>query len=117
MYNINKSYLQRIINRYVLYGESSFEKLPNRKYSADEKLDIIQRNINGESKESLALILNIPGGAGTIKNWVTKYNELGYNGLTVKQGRPPTMKKEKNFENIEDKNKLEQEVIELRRKN
>ena len=59
----------------------------NRKYSAELKLAIINRVVQGESKKRLAAEYNLPG-AGTIVSWMKKYEELGYNGLEGKQGRP-----------------------------
>ena len=59
----------------------------NRKYSAELKLEIINRVFHGESKKRLAAEYNLPG-AGTIVSWMKKYEELGYNGLEGKQGRP-----------------------------
>ncbi len=49
-----------------------------------------------------------------IHSWVKKYKELGYNGLTTKQGRPRKMK-DKNKQaskELDDKDKLIKEQAE-----
>lgn len=115
-FNVAKSSVQRIINKYRIHGEDILMKQKNRYYSPDEKLAVINRCFNGESKTSLAAELNIS--TGNICQWVKKYEKYGYNGLIDKpKGRPPTMKKEKKIIDPNDKDAIikekDQRILEL----
>ena len=80
--------IQTIWYAYELHGIEGIKHPPkNKKYSADLKLEIIKRVYKGETKTRLAAEYNVPG-AGIIFSWMKKYEELGYNGLEGKQGRP-----------------------------
>lgn len=92
--------IENIKRQYREYGIESFkEKGKNKKYSPEIKMKIVNRVLNGESKSGIAAELCV--NKGMIHNWVKKYKELGYNGLTIKQGRPRKMK---------DKNKQTKKV-------
>ena len=94
LFKVNDSTITRIVRKYNMHGEDSLIKKSNRKFSADLKLEIIKRAINGESKWSLGVEYKI--GQTQIINWLKNYEENGYNGLIDKpKGRPPAMKKEK----------------------
>ena len=115
-YNINCSVIRRIVRQYHIHGETSLKKKPNRKFTADLKLEIITRAINGKSKSSLGIEYQIE--RLMIINWLKKYDEFGYNGLIDKsKGRPPTMKKEKKTIDPNDKNALlrakDERILEL----
>ena len=98
-FNVRHSTIERIIDRYKIYGLSSLTHPPkNQKYSADFKLSIIKQVYEGRSKSSLAAEYNLPG-PGTIVLWMHKYDELGYNGLKSKRGRPKNMKSKKEEKN------------------
>ena len=117
MYNTTITTIQRIVYKYHMHGEESLIKKPNRKFSADLKLEIITRALNGESKMSLGIEYMIQ--ESYILNWLKKYNEFGYNGLIDKpKGKPPAMKKEKKPINPNDKDALlkqkDQEILELK---
>ena len=116
-FNVAKSSIQCIINKYRIHGEDILMKQKYKHYSPDEKLAVINRCFNGESKKSLAAELNFS--AGNICQWVKKYEEFGYNGLIDKpKGRPPTMKKEKKTIDPNDKDAIirekDQEILELK---
>ena len=81
--NIKRQYREPAI-------ESFKEKGKNKKYSPEIKMKIVNRVLNGESKSGIAAELCV--NKGMIHHWVKKYKELGYNGLTIKQGRPRKMK-------------------------
>jgi len=115
-FNVDKSSVQCIINKYRIHGEDILMKQKYKHYSPDEKLAVINRCLNGESKKSLAAELNIS--TGNIYQWVKKYEEFGYNGLIDKpKGRPPTMKKEKKIIDPNDKDAIikekDQRILEL----
>lgn len=87
-YNVLRSTIDRIIRRYKINGLSSLKHPPKRQnYSAKFKMLIVKQVYEGKSKTSLAAEYNLPG-PGTIVAWMHKYEELGYNGLISKQGRP-----------------------------
>ena len=87
-FKVKHSLIQKIWYVYELHGiEGIKHPSKNRKYSVEFKLEIIKRVYKGETKTRLAAEYNLPG-AGTIFSWMKKYEELGYNGLEGKQGRP-----------------------------
>lgn len=87
-FNVRFSTIERMIRRYKEHGIESL-KHPHKKrsYSAEFKMMIIKKVYEGKSKTSLAAEYSLPG-PGTIVAWMHKYEELGYNGLISKQGRP-----------------------------
>ena len=88
LFKVKDSVIAMIWYRYEKHGIEGIKHPPkNRKYSAELKLEIINRVFQGESKSSLATEYNLPNN-GTIVSWMKKYEELGYNGLEGKQGRP-----------------------------
>ena len=117
-FNIPNSTVKKIYDKYELYGlEGIKHPSKNRKYSADYKLEVINRVIQGESKTQLATLYNLPG-AGTIVSWMKKYEELGYNGLEGKQGRPrgrPKIMTEEKNKNTPLTNEEREELIRLRK--
>ena len=117
-FNIPNSTVKKIYDKYELYGlEGIKHPSKNRKYSADYKLEVINRVIQGESKTQLATLYNLPG-AGTICSWMKKYEELGYNGLEGKQRRPrgrPKIMTRKEKKNTLLTNDEREELIRLRK--
>ena len=62
-------------------------KTTKQKFTADEKLEVIQKALHGTPVSQLAAVENI--NTATIYNWIKTYNEHGYNGLIPKKkGRP-----------------------------
>ena len=87
-FNVRFSTIERMIRRYKEHGIESLKHPPKQqKYSVEFKMMIIKKVYEGKSKTSLAAEYNLPG-LGTIVAWMHKYEELGYNGLISKQGRP-----------------------------
>ena len=87
-YNVRHSTIQTIYHSYESHGiEGIKHPAKNMKYPPEIKLEIIKRVFEGEPKTGLAAEYNLYG-AGTIVSWMKKYEELGYNGLEGKQGRP-----------------------------
>ena len=87
-FNVRDTTIEGIWYRYEKHGIVGINHpSKNRKYSARLKLEIINRVLQGESKTRSAAEYNLYG-AGTIVSWMKKYEELGYNGLEGKQGRP-----------------------------
>ena len=117
-FKVAKKRIQTIWYAYELHGLEGIKHPPkNKKYSADLKLEVINRVFQGESKTRLAAEYNLPG-AGTIVLWMKKYEELGYNGLEGKQGRPrgrPKIMTKKEKKNTPLTNEEREELIRLRK--
>ena len=106
-FKVCESVIERIERQYREHGIESFKaKGKNKKYSPEFKTEIVNRVLNGDSKAGIAseLCVNV----GMIYDWVKKYQELGYNGLTTKQGRPRKVK-DKNIQQkiVNNSNKLD----------
>ena len=117
-FKVKYSLIQKIWYAYELHGLEGIKHPPkNRKYSVELKLEIIKRVYKGETKTRLAAEYNLPG-AGTIVLWMKKYEELGYNGLEGKQGRPrgrPKIMTKKEKKNTPLTNEEREELIRLRK--
>ena len=117
-FKVTCSLIQKIWYAYELHGLEGIKHPPkNRKYSAELKLEIIKRVYKGETKTRLAAEYNLPG-AGTIVLWMKKYEELGYNGLEGKQGRPrgrPNIMTKEEKKNTPLNNDEREELIRLRK--
>ena len=115
-FNVCDSTIKYFVSKYNMHGESILIKKKNKKLSQETKLEILNRLINGESKNTLIIEYNIT--ATQIVNWLKKYVEIGYNGLIDKpRGRPKTMKKEKKIIDPNDKDAIikekDQRILEL----
>ncbi|MDV6278760.1 helix-turn-helix domain-containing protein, partial [Rhodococcus erythropolis] len=61
-----------------------------RQYDFETKLEIVRRNVNGESGRALAEEYDLPSPT-TVANWTVIYRRDGEDGLRPKRrGRPPT---------------------------
>lgn len=90
-FNCNASVMQRIVRRYKLHGLNGImRKRTNRDFEPQFKLEIINRYYSGESKLSLATEINVS--YTVVASWITKYEQLGYNGLKDNRGRPGVAK-------------------------
>ena len=118
-FKIEHSTIRKILYAYELHGHEGIKHPPkNKKYSAEFKLEVINRVFQGESKTRLAAEYNLPG-AGTIVLWMKKYEELGYNGLEGKQGRPrgrPKIMTKKEKKNTPLTNEEREEFDQLKKK-
>ena len=117
-FKVRDSTIKRIWYCYKEHGVEGIIHPPkNRSYSPELKLEIINRVFQGESKTSLAAKYNLAG-PGTIVLWMKKYEELGYNGLEGKQGRPrgrPKIMIEEKKKNTPLTNDEREELIRLRK--
>ena len=60
----------------------------NRKWSPEEKLELVQKVLSGNSNESVATKAGM--NPGQLHQWVCRYKIFGYNGLVdKKKGRKP----------------------------
>ena len=93
-YGVNIDIVKRLIRSYRIHGEKALTKTSKRKFSADFKLEVVQRYLNGESLNSLAAEYDIVN--AQILSWIKRYEKDGYNGLIdKKKGRQPKMKEDK----------------------
>lgn len=90
---VHRTIVQKLIRQYNLFGDISLNvSHTNRKYTPTFKIELIKRILNGESAWQVATENMIS--TGQLYNWIKKYNELGYNGLSKPKGRPKIMKSE-----------------------
>ena len=97
-------------------GEVGLEhKKPKRNWQ--DKMDMIQRVIDGESIQSVALSNGIQ--ESMLSKWYKIYQEFGIDGLKLdRRGRPPKMaKKSKTSNEPKTKEELEKELEYLRAEN
>ena len=104
------------IRIYDCLGEVGLEhKKPKRNWQ--DKMDMIQRVIDGESIKSVAYSNGIKG--SLLSKWYKIYQESGIDGLKLdRRGRPPKMaKKPKTSNEPKTKEELEKELEYLRAEN
>ena len=92
MYGVDSSTILRLVKRYEAWGDEALEKKKYQAYPQSLKMEVAQRILNGESYASLEPEYNIR--ASTIRQWVQKFEESGYDGLEDKKKGRPAMKKE-----------------------
>ena len=110
LYGLNIDTVKRMIRFYRIHGEEAPTKTSKRRFSADFKLEVIIRNMKGESLNSLSLEYDINN--AMIISWLKRYEKDGYNGLIdKKKGRPPKMKKEETLNEMvsEDNDEVKSE--------
>ena len=101
-------FLVRLVNK---HGIAILKKDKNRKYTDEEKQDAIIRIVyNNESSCSVAIDMGMAT-TTTLRNWVKKYKENGYNIVERKRGRPtmPKVTKKKSKETKDETIKRLQE--------
>lgn len=90
MFKVCSSTIKAVLRRYQIHGEDSLRHPAKRsKYTAEFKMTVVKRALDGEAKTALAAEYGIKGGTGAIISWIHKYDESGYNGLVSKQGGRP----------------------------
>ena len=114
--NIGYSRIREILRKYDLYGDAVIEVLhKKRKYTVEFKINLINRVFNGESIISVANKNMIS--PGQLCNWVKKYKEIGYNSLSIPQGRPKIMKQETNKPKQIHEDEKDKKIRELEERN
>ena len=116
-YNIRHEVVEYLIRLIDKHGLDILRTTKNKYYPPYQKEQIINRVlINKESRNSVAIDEGLPS-SGMLANWIKKYQEMGYNIVERKRGRP-TMKKElkpKKNETIEEENeRLKKENLYLK---
>ena len=91
----------------------------NKKWTPEEKYELVAKVIAGSSLQSVANKAGI--NSGLLYQWVRKYKDEGYNGLAnMRKGRPPKepQMKKINYNNPRELNESEyEELVRLRAEN
>ena len=91
-------------------------KEPNRNWSKEEKLKIINKVLlDGNSSEEVAKEYDISG--GLLRNWIIKFNKYGENSLENKKKPGNPLCQYSNKKNLTDLEKLQYENMKLRIEN
>ena len=90
-------------------------KEPNRYWSKEEKLRLINEALNGKSSQEVARENDISG--GMLRNWIRKYNEYGIDSLENKKKPGNPLCKYSKKKNLTDIEKLQYENMKLRIEN
>ena len=82
-----KSVIDEKVRRYKLHGiEGILHKEESYKFTPEFKMEIINRYYAGESKNSLAIEINVSH--SVVYSWIKKYEQFGYNSFEDKRGSP-----------------------------
>lgn len=113
---IQHSRVKELVRQYDLYGDISLSvSHTNRKYTPEFKFELVRRVLNGETATSVAIENMIS--SGQLLNWVKKYKELGYNGLSKPKGRPKIMKQETSKPKLIHEDEKDKKIRELEERN
>ena len=113
---ISHTRVQEIIRQYEVFGALSLEvSHSNKKYTPMFKLELIQRVLNGESIWKVATENMIS--RGQMYKWIKKYKEMGYNSLSIQQGRPKIMKPETKKSMLINEDEKDKRIRELEERN
>ena len=98
-YNIRHEGVEYLIRLIDKHGLDILRTSKNKYYSPREKERIINRVlINNESRNSVAIDEGLSS-SGMLANWIKKYQDMGYNIVERKRGRPTVIKVTKRKEN------------------
>ena len=117
-YNVRENVIQYMVCLIDKHGIDVLRKDKNMFYPKYKKEEIINRVlIGGEPVWSVAIDEGIQND-GTLRNWIKKYKEMGYNIVERKRGRPTMNKKElkpkKNGTLEEENERLKKENLYLK---
>ena len=105
-YNVRENVIQYMICLIDKHGIDVLRKDKNMFYPKYKKEKIINRVlIGGEPVWAVAIDEGIQND-GTLRNWIKKYKEMGYNIVERKRGRPTMPKVTNKKENETDKEKI-----------
>ena len=90
-------------------------KEPNRYWSKEDKLKLINEVLDGKSSQEVARENNISG--GMLRNWIIKYNNYGEEALENKRKPGNPYGKFLNRKNLTEVEKLQYENMKLRIEN
>ena len=105
-YNVRENVIQYMVCLIDKHGIDVLRKDKNMFYPKYKKEEIINRVlIGGESVWAVAIDEGIQND-GTLRSWIKKYKEMGYNIVERKRGRPTMPKVTNKKENETDKEKI-----------
>ena len=105
-YNVRENVIQYMVCLIDKHGIDILRKDKNMFYPKYKKEEIINRVlIGGEPVWAVAIDEGIQND-GTLRNWIKKYKEMGYNIVERKRGRPTMPKVTNKKENETDKEKI-----------
>ena len=105
-YNVRENVIQYMVCLIDKHGIDVLRKDKNMFYPKYKKEEIINRVlIGGESVWAVAIDEGMQND-GTLRNWIKKYKEMGYNIVERKRGRPTMPKVTNKKENETDKEKI-----------
>ena len=105
-YNVRENVIQYMVCLIDKHGIDVLRKDKNLFYPKYKKEEIINRVlIGGEPVWAVAIDEGIQND-GTLRNWIKKYKEMGYNIVERKRGRPTMPKVTNKKENETDKEKI-----------
>ena len=105
-YNVRENVIQYMVCLIDKHGIDVLRKDKNMFYPKYKKEEIINRVlIGGEPVWAVAIDEGIQND-GTLRNWIKKYKEMGYNIVERKRGRPTMHKVINKKENETDKEKI-----------
>ena len=105
-YNVRENVIQYMVCLIDKHAIDVLRKDKNMFYPKYKKEEIINRVlIGGEPVWAVAIDEGIQND-GTLRNWIKKYQEMGYNIVERKRGRPTMLKVTNKKENETDKEKI-----------
>ncbi len=109
-YDVRKDVIKYLIRLIDKHGYDILRTSKNRIFTKEEKERIINRVlINNESACSVAIDEGLLS-QGMLQNWIKKYNDMSYNIVERKRGRPTMPKVITKKENETDKEKIKRTV-------
>ena len=90
-------------------------KEPNRYWSKDDKIKLINEVLDGKSSQEVARENNISG--GILRNWIIKYNKYGESALENQKKPGNPLCKYSNKKNLTEMEKLQYENMKLKIEN
>ena len=99
----------------LVVNMSRIRKEPNRYWSKEDKLKLINEVLEGKSSQEVARENDISG--GLLRNWIIKYNNYGIESLENKKKPGNPLSKYSNKKNLTDIEKLQYENMKLRIEN
>ena len=117
-YSVNVDNIKYLIRLVDIHGIDILRKAKNRYYSPELKLEIMNKVLMGrQSMTSTAIEYGLPN-KGILCNWIHSYKANGYVIVERKKGRTPTMKKQVNKFDSNDKDAIikqkDEEILKLK---
>lgn len=117
-YSVNVDNIKYLIRLVDMHGIDILRKAKNRYYLPELKLEIMNKVLmDRQSMTSTAIEYGLPN-KGILCNWIHSYKANGYVIVERKKGRAPTMKKQVNKFDSNDKDAIikqkDEEILKLK---